>query len=266
MASRLSHRVESSGQRHPATEKAQSPQVPQVFVLAGGMGTRLREAIPGIPKVLAPIDQQPFLSYVLQRLYGQGIRDVTLCTGYLHDLLYRFYGQGETVGLRISYSREFTPLGTGGALCQARAEIRTDPLLVVNGDSYIEFSLNELMAYHRGTHADVTIVASPSDDVAASGNLTLAQTGRVTAFREKPRGHARGLINAGVYVMSRHFLDFLCSHFSQEPISLEREGLPAFMQAGGLVYGLPSNGYFIDIGTPERYERARKQLPKELTK
>jgi len=163
------------------------------------------------------------------------------------------FGSGNDLGMRIRYSREDEPLGTGGALKLAEPLI-SDPVLVLNGDSYVEWNLNPMLGLFR-KDADIVVVLQAVADVSRYGSVALDQERRVTQFVEKGAAAGPGLINAGVYLLRKQIVRDLPAGTA---MSLEREVFPRLLDRG--VYGLISTGLFIDIGIPDDLERAQTLL------
>jgi NDP-sugar pyrophosphorylase family protein len=226
----------------------------RAFVLCGGQGTRLRPVLTDRPKSMALISGTPFLQLLLDRLRSQGIDEVILGTGYMADKIKGYFGSGKNVGLRIRYSREHEPLGTGGALKLAEPSI-SDPVLVLNGDSYVEWGLVPMQELFKAKDADLVLVLQAVADVARYGSVALDQDGRVIHFVEKGAAAGPGLINAGVYFFRKQIVRELPAN---TPISLERDVFPRLLNRG--VYGLISTGPFIDIGIPDDLKRAQTLL------
>lgn len=219
-------------------------------VLTGGLGTRLRSVIADRPKTLAPIAGRPFLTFVLDPLVSAGVRDVVLCTCYMAELIRQTLGN-EYRGLRLGYSQEPSPLGTGGALRLAASRLTSDPVLVLNGDSFCQFDPAALCDWHAAHRAEATLLLTHVADTHRYGRVTLDEHDAVAAFEEKGNAAGPGWINAGVYVLSRQFiLDIPTTG----PVSLEREIFPAWIGRG--LFGCRSEGRFLDIGTPESYAAA----------
>ncbi len=218
-----------------------------VLILAGGLGSRLRSVVGGLPKVLAPVAGRPFLHHLLDYLRDQGARDILLSTGYGAEQVAASCRDGAAWGIRLRSTRETEPLGTAGAIKHAEAAIGSDPFLVTNGDSLVRADLSRLLAFHAARGARITIALVEVPDKGRFGAVRLADDGAITAFDEKSAG-GRGLINAGMYVLDRAVL---ASIPSGRAVSVEREVFPRFVGAG--LYGLAVPGPFIDIGTPESY-------------
>lgn len=215
------------------------------IILAGGLGTRLRDTISDVPKPLAPICGKPFLDILLDQLNGHVDR-IILAVGYKSDQIREYYQKGE-----VFFSEEKEPLGTGGALKQALAHAKRSPVLVLNGDSYFGIDLGRLAAFHEEKSAEATIACREVDDVSRYGSIFFDGMGRVTAFHEKEAKRGKGWINGGIYLISRTFLDF----FSDKPFSLEQAAFPLLLNKR--VFAYPSEGKFIDIGTRESYFKAQ---------
>ncbi len=220
-------------------------------ILAGGLGTRLRAALGHCPKVLAPVHQRPYLTYLLDSLVEAAFREVVLLTGYGADQVVRTLGETYR-GMRLIYSPEPSPLGTGGALRWALPRLASPLVLLLNGDSYCEVDLTALRAFHLRKAADLSLVLAKVGDVSRYGQVRLGRGGQVVRFGEKEQGGA-GWINAGIYLVKRTRIEEIPTG---RPVSLEREMLPAWAHGGVRVYGYRCGGRFIDIGTPESFAEA----------
>jgi NDP-sugar pyrophosphorylase family protein len=226
----------------------------RAFVLCGGLGTRLRAVLSDRPKSMALVAGVPFLQLLLEQVRSQGVDQVILGTGYMADQIEAFFGDGKELGLRISYSRETEPLGTGGALKLAEP-LLSDPVLVLNGDSYVEANLAATAELFTKRNASVVIVLQTVPDVARYGSVTIDAENRVTEFVEKGTRTGAGLINAGIYLVRKEIISGL---FPGKSISLEKDVFPELLR--GRVYGIVSDGLFIDIGIPSDLERAQTVL------
>ena len=222
-----------------------------IAILAGGLGTRLRNVVTDRPKVLADINGRPFISFLLDQLCLAGASRVILCTGYMAEKV------RATVGARyrtidVFYSEEKKPLGTGGALRYATESFIHDWILVINGDSFIEDSLPRYLSWHRGKNAQASVIVTPVADVSRYGAVQLSDDEKIVAFREKADNSiGPGYINAGVYLMHKSIVTALKF---EKRCSLETEVLPALVNSE--LYGYESSGRFIDIGTGESYRDA----------
>src|SRR5213082_2862 len=174
----------------------------RAFVLCGGPGTRLRPVLTDRPKSMALISGTPFLQLLLDRLRSQRVSDVILGTGYMAEKIESYFGSRNDLAMHIRYSREHEPLGTGGALKLTESLI-SDPVLVLNGDSYVEWSLVPMLKLFTVKNADIVVVLQAVADVTRYGSVALDQDGRVTQFVEKGDAAGPGLINAGVYLLRK---------------------------------------------------------------
>jgi len=219
-------------------------------ILVGGLGTRLRESVADRPKAMAVINGQPFLYYLLEHLYRSGIQKVVLCTGYMGD--YIEMGLGSSFrGMTLIYSREDRPLGTAGALKLAEPFFDGDEILVMNGDSFTEFNAQELLAWHRGRPAKISILLTKVNNADRFGYVELDRQNRIVSFVEKGTGSIEGVISSGVYILAR---DVIANMPDNIPCSLE-DDIFSVHGASGL-YGYLGGNSFIDIGTPDSYSVA----------
>ena len=222
-----------------------------IAVLAGGLGTRLRPVISDRPKALGEIHGRPFLAYLLGQLSNAGSSRVVLCTGHLGEQIEQAFGKIYRK-LQISYSRETRPLGTGGALRLALPHLLSDPVLVMNGDSFCATDLTSFWDWHSGRHSQATMLLAEVPNTQRYGSVKINADGAVTEFVEKKHGGS-GLINAGVYLLSRQIID---SMPEDTAVSLEHDIFPVLMGHG--LYGYQERGRFLDIGTPEDFAAAEE--------
>jgi D-glycero-alpha-D-manno-heptose 1-phosphate guanylyltransferase len=221
-----------------------------VAILSGGLGTRLRAAVPDRPKVLAEAAGRPFLAWWLDALDAQGFRDIVLCTGFRAGQVSETFGSTHG-NLRIRYSVETQPLGTGGALRQALSLFASDPILVLNGDSFCHANLRAFVEEHVQRKARTSLVLASVADISRFGVVSFRTDGLVETFHEKNGRHVPGWINSGIYLFSPHLLASLPVG---QNISLEKDVLPRWIPEG--IQGHPCHGQFIDIGTPESLAEA----------
>lgn len=226
----------------------------KVLILAGGLGTRLKSVV-SLPKCMAPINDVPFLDYQLNYLITQGIKEVFLSIGHQSEVIKQHYGS-QFKSLQINYIEEPEPLGTGGAIRLAFKKIDTQSLLVLNGDTMFPININDLLAFHQSKNADCTIALKPLKNFERYGAVEANEENRITAFHEKKLA-ASGQINAGVYLLNGNIF---MKHCDQEKFSIEKDFFEA--KVGELnFYGFSTDTYFIDIGIPEDYQKAQKELP-----
>ena len=229
-----------------------SPDLAEVdiAVLAGGLGTRISGVLGTVPKLLAPVEGRPYLAYFLDWVAGFGARRVVLCLGHLAGAVTAWL-ETNPLPVPVEWTIEPEPLGTAGALRHARPLLRTDPVLVFNGDSFVDADLTALVAAHRQSGAAATLQCTRVEDASRFGRVEIDAAGFVTRFCEKgPSGP--GIINAGVYVFSAAQLTALASSPAR---SLENDVL-ARLPAGSLRAVVGSHR-FIDIGVPESLSEAR---------
>ena len=229
--------------------------MPPAIVLVGGLGTRLRGVVDDVPKPLAPVAGRPFLEFVLDRLVAHGIERAVLATGFRGEQIEAHFGSNHGA-LALEFSREDEPLGTGGAILRALRRIDVDEALVLNGDTLFEVDLTALVAAHRAAGADLTLALRPLDDVGRFGAVRIDADGRVVEFVEKSAAAGPGLVNGGVYVLRRAALEDLDL---PERFGFERDVLED--RVGTLhLHGVVDDGAFVDIGVPEDYARAQRDL------
>jgi D-glycero-alpha-D-manno-heptose 1-phosphate guanylyltransferase len=231
------------------------PQVDAV-ILAGGRGTRLSSALPDVAKVLAPIRGRPFLDFVLAYLVGQGVRRIVVSVGHLREQVierYRGYPSAD-----VSFSPELQPLGTGGAVRLAMRQLQSDPFIALNGDSLCRVELEQLVRTHHAHAALATLTLVRPDSRNDVGNVRLDGRSRVVSFAEKSALREDGgenLVNAGVYAFSKSAFE----GFEAASFSLERDVLPRLVELKAC-FGVLAADRLVDIGTPERYAEAQRQL------
>jgi mannose-1-phosphate guanylyltransferase len=221
----------------------------QALILAGGEGTRLRPLTSTVPKPVVPLVDRPFIAFMLDWLRGHGVDDVVMSCGFLAAGVRNVLGDGSAYGLRLRYVEEPRPLGTGGALKFA-APLLDERFLMLNGDVLTDLDVGAQLALHEERGARATIALTPVDDPSAYGLVRTRPDGEVTGFVEKPAPDQIDThnISAGIYVLERSVLDLL---EPDQPASIERDVFPRLVGAG--LYAYVGEGYWLDIGTPERY-------------
>jgi histidinol-phosphate phosphatase family protein len=232
------------------------PVLLKAVILCGGLGTRLSPVLKDRPKTLAAVSGRPFLAHLLDQLASAGIAEAILATGYFGEQV-RDTFQDYYRGVRLHYSRETSPLGTGGALRAAAAGMES--ALVMNGDSWCDVNLRDFAEAHLESGALNSMVVTAVDDCRRYGAVEVDASGMVTAFQEKrpSEGNAiPGFINAGVYLLSRDLIESIPPNAA---VSLEREIFPAWIN--GRLRGWKCEGHFIDIGTPESLASADRFFP-----
>ena len=232
-----------------------------VIILAGGLGTRLQQTVPDLPKPLAPINEKPFLDILLAFLNRWDfIETVVIAVGYMADKVIQRYKDTDLYNFKVCFSIEERLLGTGGAIKQALQHTATNDVLCLNGDSFIEIGLGDLYKTYMKIDPVMMIVVKEVEDVSRFGAVKLDDDKRIVFFQEKStEGSAleypQGYINAGMYLFKTSLFDNIDNG---RAISLEKELMPEFIKQG--IYAYPAYGKFIDIGTPESYARASTYL------
>jgi len=226
-------------------------------LLAGGLGTRLRSVLADRPKVLAQVHGRPFLTYLLDQLAETECRSVVLCTGYLGEQIWNAFGETYK-SLRLGYSQESEPLGTGGALKFALPRIVSDPVLVMNGDSYCEIDLTVFRRCHHYFGSVGSIALSRVLRSECYGRIKMDEKSRILSFSEKQECAGPGWINAGIYMLGR---ELLTSIPEGKNVSLEHDVFPGWLGRGLYGYYMPAG--FFDIGTPEDFSRADEFFSRE---
>jgi NDP-sugar pyrophosphorylase family protein len=230
--------------------------MPDAIVLCGGAGIRLRSVIGNAPKGMAEVAGRPFLELLLRQLHRHGFERAILAVGYQKDVIHSHFGK-RAFGLHVAYSAESRPLGTGGALRNAADQVRSETVLIMNGDSYTDADLGTFVAGHREAGADASVVVVPADGRDDCGSVRMDAEGRLASFEEKLNQFHAHYVNAGIYMVPRQMLYEIPAGLE---VSLERELFPRWLQQGRTIKGLICLGRCIDIGTPERYRSAQHVL------
>ncbi len=226
----------------------------EAIILAGGLGTRLRDVVEDIPKVMAPVGGKPFLEYLLAYLESIDFKRIVLSVGYRHESILSHFKTGFGK-LSIDYTIEKEPLGTGGGIRLALEACLSPEVFIFNGDTLFLADPGRLEAFHHEQDARLSLCLKKTDDSSRYGSVVLEHD-RIRGFAERgnPGG---GLINGGIYLLSR---PWLLSMDLPEKFSFEKDLLVPLAARGDL-RGMVSEAYFIDIGVPEDYRRAGKELP-----
>jgi mannose-1-phosphate guanylyltransferase len=221
----------------------------QAVILVGGEGKRLRPLTSTVPKPVVPLVDRPFISFMLEWLHRHGIDDVIMSCGFLATSVRNVLGDGSGIGIRLRFVEEPDPRGTAGALKFAES-LLDERFLMLNGDVLTDIDLTKQLAQHEQTGAKATLALVPVPDPSAYGLVHLEEDRSVREFLEKPSSDSidSNLISAGAYVLEREVLDLVPA---ERNVSIEREVWPLLIGEG--LYGFPSDSYWLDIGTPERY-------------
>lgn len=222
-----------------------------ILILCGGQGTRLASVMGDKPKSLAEIKEKTFLDILMESILSQGFRKIILCVGHLKDQIKNKY-EG-IPGIFIS--EEALPLGTGGAVKNAEKFVQSKSFLVTNGDSiFTGLNFKKFYDFHEQQNGLISVALSAPRKDKDFGGVSISENNSISSFSEKSNLDVEKFMNGGVYLMKKEVLNLMPS----SPFSLEYDFFPKF--SGGSLYGFISPGEVIDIGTPERYEYAKKLL------
>jgi len=230
----------------------------QAVILVGGLGTRLRPLTYNTPKAMMPVLDRPFLEYVIRRLAGHGVDDIVLAISHLAPPIESYFGDGARLGVKLSYTSEEMALGTAGGVKNAEGFIH-DAFFALNGDIFTDLDLTAMLDFHRKHKALVTIALTPVDDPTSYGLVETDGDGRITRFLEKPGKDevTTNMINAGTYILEKEVLDAIPP---QTNFSFEHDVFPRLLDQGKPVYAFPYHGYWMDIGTPQKYRQLNLDL------
>lgn len=223
-----------------------------VAILAGGLGRRLQIIVNDRPKVLAKVGNTPFLQKLLDQLDQSGFKKVVLCVGYLGDQIRENFGSSYK-SLNLLYSYEESSLGTAGALRRALPLLKSETVLLMNGDSFCDINFGGFLKFHLNKKADVSIAVLKFLNSGRFGKVNLGLNDKIVGFEEKKEGDKQNWINAGIYLIKRSFISQIADN---REVSLEREVFPTWI--GKHIYGYKSQGVFIDIGIPESFIQAER--------
>lgn len=231
----------------------------RAVIIAGGSGTRLRPLTYNTPKPMVPLFGKPFLQYQLEHLKRHGITEVVINLHYLSDVIQAYFGDGESLGMKIFYSLEDKPLGTAGAVKLAEEHFNDEPLVVFNGDILTDIDLTEMIATHRVSKARTTIAMIRVTDPTSYGLIFTNEDGQITRFLEKPSWDEATVdtVNAGIYVLDPSVFRYVPRG---EAYSFERGLFPLLLQLNERVFGYTTSSYWLDIGSPTKYLQAHTDI------
>ncbi|MBW7990853.1 MAG: NTP transferase domain-containing protein [Planctomycetes bacterium] len=221
-----------------------------VVILCGGIGSRLRGTVDDRPKSMVQINQQPFLDILIDYFCGFGFSRFVLCTGHMSEVIQEHYSHKKG-SLEFIVSNEQIPLGTAGSIKNAERFIQSEPFLVTNGDSFCPMNLAEFYDFHLLKQALMSMAVVESEDTSDCGLVTLDNLQRISGFEEKKAKARTGYINVGIYLFQKKILSFIPANTKY---SLEYDLFPKLTNLDSFAF--VSRAELIDIGTPERYERA----------
>lgn len=228
--------------------------IKECIVLAGGLGTRLRSAVPDLPKCMAPVAGKPFLQHVVDYLKEQGIEHFIFSLGYMHEVIESFLSDHYPT-LTYQVVLEESPMGTGGAILLSGMKATGDDVLIVNGDTLFAIDLEAFSHFHTTQRADCTLALKPMTSFDRYGVVDIDKDNHILSFREK-QFYEQGLINGGVYAL--HIASLKATGLSGK-FSFEKDYLEAYYPSQRMM-GMIQDTYFIDIGIPEDFAKANKDL------
>jgi len=227
---------------------------PDVVILAGGLGKRLHSVTGGGQKVLVKIGDKPFLEILIDYIASQGGRRFILCVGHGSDEVEAYF-QHKYQDREIVFSKEESPLGTGGAIKQGSTHVKTDQFLAMNGDCFCVIDYNRLVGFHLRQNAKASIAVTLMPDARDYGTIELSSSGAIEAFKEKQPVAREAFINTGTYCLERNIFSLVETSVK---FSIEYDFFPHLVGRG--FYGFEVENKFIDIGTPDRYQWAQEHL------
>jgi mannose-1-phosphate guanylyltransferase len=246
-------------------KKSVNPHGLKAVILVGGPGMRLRPLTDNCPKPIVPVVNRPFLEHTLAHLKLSGIKDIVLAMSYLPEAIREYFGDGERCGVRLTYCVEKEPLGTAGAIKNAAAYLDS-PFIVLNGDNvFLEMDFHEVYDFHRNKKAKATIFMTQVDNPSAFGVVEIDANQRVKRFIEKPPPgtETSNRINAGGYILEPEVLGEIPAgrHYM-----FEKGLFPKLLKIGWPLYGYTYDGYWLDMGTPQKYFNFNMDLLLRKTK
>ncbi|GAB6072775.1 D-glycero-D-manno-heptose 1-phosphate guanosyltransferase [Venenivibrio stagnispumantis] len=228
--------------------------VKEAIILAGGLGTRLQSVVKDLPKPMADINKKPFLEYLFNYLNYFKIKKIILAVGYKKDIIKEYFGN-KYKDIAIVYSEEKELLGTGGAIKQAIEFCEEQEILILNGDTFFDIDLNKFYDFHISKHSKLSLALKLMKNFDRYGAIEIDENKKIVAFLEKAYKQ-EGFINGGVYLLNKNFFMSLNFH---EKFSFEKEFMEKYYKVYDF-YGFPFDNYFIDIGIPEDYEKAKRDF------
>jgi mannose-1-phosphate guanylyltransferase len=237
----------------------------KAMVLAAGQGTRLRPTTDSTPKALVPVGGRPMIEYALLLLRRYGIKDIIINLHHFGEQIERRLGDGKPLGLKISYSREAQLLDTGGGLLKARSFLQDSAFLVINTDALVDLNLAAVIDFHFRMNAAATLVLRPDERADEYGSMDIDSSGRICRFLAseaplEPAGATRKLMFTGVQVLEPKIFDYMEDHGTAQKFSTTKHTYPRMLIAGERLFGFLFNGFWQDLGTPERIREAELKM------
>jgi D-glycero-alpha-D-manno-heptose 1-phosphate guanylyltransferase len=227
----------------------------EAVILAGGLGTRLKSIIQDIPKPMADINGRPFLAFVLENLIAKGVDRFVISAGYKHEVI-REYFKNEFNGVPVIYCIEDEPLGTGGGIKKSLELCTEENVLILNGDTFFNADLVQLSEVHAAKKSNLTMVLRKVENAGRYGNVEFGNDSRLSGFKEKNDNSNAGYINGGIYLIKKNIFTTLSF---PDKFSFEKDFLEKYYSILNM-YVCLSEAYFIDIGIPTDYEKAKQEL------
>ena len=231
----------------------------KAFILAAGLGTRLRSLGLDIPKVMVPIGDRPLLEHHIELLRRQGIRELIVNLHYLPEKITSYFGDGSKFRVQITYSHEPELLGTAGAIKKMDEALRDGTFIVIYGDNLVRIELAPLVEFHRARKALATVALFESPEPWTGGVVETKADGRVMRFVEKPdpKSISTNLISAGILVLEPNVLDAIPKN---QFCDFGRDVFPKLLAEGKPLYAMKPEAYIQDVGTPERLAKAQRDF------
>ncbi len=234
----------------------------KAIILCGGRGERMRPLTDTTPKPMLPIAGKPLLVHQINLLKKAGITDIVMAAFYLVDVIRDYFGDGSKFGVKIDYSIEDAPRGSGGAIKEAQKYLGDDNFVVLSGDVVNRMDLSKFITFHKDNNSTVTLAVHPSSHPEDSDLVEIDEGGKVTKLWLKPHPEdvPTDLGNAGVFVMEPKVFEYIAE---DGLIGFEKEILPKLMDDVLPIYGYNTDEYIKDMGTLERYEEIQSKYQTE---
>lgn len=252
LSSQVSKRRRSAFILEAIKEKLEKEAV-KIVILCGGEGTQMRPLTFSTPKSMLPLGYKPLLEHMLIFYKQQGFHNFIFLVGYLGEQIIKYFGDGSSLGIEIDYVSESERLGTAGALKNAR-DILNSTFVCSFGDIVISgLDLREMIRYHRERRGVATMLLSKVDDVRRFGYVEIDDKSKVINFVEKPKFSKGGLVSAGLFIFEPTIFDYIEKR--KKYVTLEEDVFPKLIDSGKL-FGFIHSGYWVDVGSPQDYEKA----------
>lgn len=235
-------------------------KITKAILLVGGKGTRLAPLTDHVPKPMLKVAGKPVTEHQIVKAREAGIQEIVLATSYMAEVFQPYFGDGSRFGISITYAEEETPLGTGGAIANAARMLSLsddESIVIFNGDVLSGHNLEQQISLHQANQADVTLFLTEVTDARSYGCVPLDEAGRVLEFLEKMEFPKANTINAGCYIFNRKAINEIPE---QQIVSVERDTFPKLLDKSFSLFGYREKSYWIDMGTPESFIRASRDL------